>query len=418
MEAASKHRPGKAGEGRALRSQEVKFFQDEVGGTGSTAGGSRAGGMGADRGTIGSISSSSDDARVIDASAEFPVCHYPWPHAPLQPLAADHRAFRQSLYNAGVVRCRAALASTPATQEREGDGTLPEVRSVAGMEGERGRGEGKLDPRGPPHRRGNTGKYGREKPQNPRQAVHGWRSEGGVGDVGGLSQEADTPERPHRWRRLLAGEQGHTGEALSDGGLREGESARGGPFLGWWDHLGCVSSHFLFSLAVENRRVPGYVTEKLFQALEAGELHGSSRQAALSDLMTLCQLRVFGPLRTYAGNSHVFTLMCAGSVPVYFGAPDVEVMVPPGSYIDGSKLSVSELRRLIESLRDNTTAYMDYLAWRRFVAMTMCIQCSQPFSPANLVTMVSIMRSWRAPILMCSSVQVWRSRFLPRVDTR
>ena len=75
--------------------------------------------------------------------------------------------------------------------------------------------------------------------------------------------------------------------------------------------------------------------------------------------------------------------MRAGTVPIYFGAPDVEVMAPPGSYIDGSRLSGSELRRLIESLRDNTTAYMNYLAWRRFVVDAMWFGRLRPFRLPN-----------------------------------
>ncbi|EPS69758.1 hypothetical protein M569_05005, partial [Genlisea aurea] len=92
----------------------------------------------------------------------------------------------------------------------------------------------------------------------------------------------------------------------------------------WWDHLHCAMSHYKFVLAIENTVAESYVTEKLFYALDSG------------------------------------------SVPIYFGAPNVEDFVPPHSIIDGSKFSSMEmLAAYVRSVGDNPVAYAEYHAWRR-----------------------------------------------------
>ncbi|RZS02556.1 hypothetical protein BHM03_00032620 [Ensete ventricosum] len=92
----------------------------------------------------------------------------------------------------------------------------------------------------------------------------------------------------------------------------------------WWDHLHCAMSQYKFVLAIENTMAESYVTEKLYYALDAG------------------------------------------SVPVYFGAPDVESFVPPHSVIDGSKFrSVEELATYVKAVADDPVAYSEYHAWRR-----------------------------------------------------
>ncbi|XP_031250558.1 alpha-(1,4)-fucosyltransferase [Pistacia vera] len=92
----------------------------------------------------------------------------------------------------------------------------------------------------------------------------------------------------------------------------------------WWDHLHCAMSHYKFVLAIENTVTESYVTEKLFYALDSG------------------------------------------SVPIYFGAPNVWDFVPPHSIIDGSKFrSLEKLASYVKALANDPVAYAEYHAWRR-----------------------------------------------------
>lgn len=92
----------------------------------------------------------------------------------------------------------------------------------------------------------------------------------------------------------------------------------------WWDHLHCAVSHYKFVLAIENTVTESYVTEKLFYALDSG------------------------------------------SVPIYFGAPNVWDFVPPHSIIDGSKFSsMQELASYVKAVANDPVAYAEYHAWRR-----------------------------------------------------
>ncbi|KAJ6807218.1 alpha-(1,4)-fucosyltransferase [Iris pallida] len=94
--------------------------------------------------------------------------------------------------------------------------------------------------------------------------------------------------------------------------------------LHWWDHLHCAMSHYKFALAIENHKLDSYVTEKLFYALDAG------------------------------------------SVPIYFGAPNVWDFVPPNSIIDGSQFSsLEELASYVKAVADDPVAYAEFHAWRR-----------------------------------------------------
>ncbi|CAI5982310.1 unnamed protein product, partial [Closterium sp. NIES-64] len=90
----------------------------------------------------------------------------------------------------------------------------------------------------------------------------------------------------------------------------------------WQHHTHCVQSHYLFSLAIENTRAPGYVTEKFFYPLEAG------------------------------------------TVPIYIGAPDIAAFAPPDSYIDASGLSPAELGAMVKRIAADPLEYMGYHAWR------------------------------------------------------
>lgn len=92
----------------------------------------------------------------------------------------------------------------------------------------------------------------------------------------------------------------------------------------WYDHLHCAMSHYKFVLAIENTMTESYVTEKLFYALDAG------------------------------------------TVPIYFGAPNVYDFVPPHSIIDGSKFSsMDELATYVKALANDPVAYAEYHSWRR-----------------------------------------------------
>lgn len=91
--------------------------------------------------------------------------------------------------------------------------------------------------------------------------------------------------------------------------------------LHWWDHLHCAMSHYKFVLAIENTVTESYVTEKLYYALDAG------------------------------------------SVPIYFGAPNVWDFVPPNSIIDGSKFSsMEELASYVKEVADDPIAYAEFHA--------------------------------------------------------
>lgn len=92
----------------------------------------------------------------------------------------------------------------------------------------------------------------------------------------------------------------------------------------WYDHLHCAMSHYKFVLAIENTATESYVTEKLFYALDSG------------------------------------------SVPIYFGASNVQDFVPPHSIIDGTKFSsMQELAAYVKRLGEDPVAYSEYHAWRR-----------------------------------------------------
>ncbi|CAI5497953.1 unnamed protein product, partial [Closterium sp. Naga37s-1] len=93
----------------------------------------------------------------------------------------------------------------------------------------------------------------------------------------------------------------------------------------WQHHTHCVQSHYLFSLAIENTRAPGYVTEKFFYPLEAG------------------------------------------TVPIYIGAPDIAAFAPPDSYIDASGLSPADLGAMVRRIAADPLEYMGYHAWRRLL---------------------------------------------------
>lgn len=83
-------------------------------------------------------------------------------------------------------------------------------------------------------------------------------------------------------------------------------------------------SHYKFVLAIENSMLESYVTEKLFYALDAG------------------------------------------AIPIYFGAPNVEDLVPPHSIIDGSKFeSLESLASYVKRVAADPVLYAGYHAWRR-----------------------------------------------------
>ncbi|CAI5997311.1 unnamed protein product [Closterium sp. NIES-64] len=134
----------------------------------------------------------------------------------------------------------------------------------------------------------------------------------GEGSAGGAEEGAGWTAR----EREMAGV-----DEVVGGGL--GGGARGGPYAGWWGELACAQSHFLFSLAIERHHRPAYVTEKFFLPL------------------------------------------LAGSVPIYYGAPDVGEFAPPESFMEGGAESQESIVRRVHAMRSNATAYLSLHAWRR-----------------------------------------------------
>eukprot|EP00271_Cylindrocystis_brebissonii_P002694 TRINITY_DN13473_c0_g1_i1.p1 TRINITY_DN13473_c0_g1~~TRINITY_DN13473_c0_g1_i1.p1 ORF type:complete len:540 (+),score=46.79 TRINITY_DN13473_c0_g1_i1:46-1620(+) len=84
----------------------------------------------------------------------------------------------------------------------------------------------------------------------------------------------------------------------------------------------CTMSHYKFVLAIENTRLPSYVSEKMFIPLDSG------------------------------------------TVPVYFGSPNAASFVPPESFIAGDSFNSTEA--LVDFLVNmDPVTYMGYFAWRR-----------------------------------------------------
>ncbi|KAG0600277.1 hypothetical protein M758_11G021000 [Ceratodon purpureus] len=97
-----------------------------------------------------------------------------------------------------------------------------------------------------------------------------------------------------------------------------------GAIKSWSQNLHCAMSHYKFVLAIENTITESYVTEKLFYALDAG------------------------------------------SVPIYFGAPNVLDFVPPNSIIEGFKFeSLQKLAEYVQRVGNDPVLYAQYHAWRR-----------------------------------------------------
>ena len=62
----------------------------------------------------------------------------------------------------------------------------------------------------------------------------------------------------------------------------------------------------------------------------------------------------------------VFSAFVAGTVPIYFGAPNIAEFVPPHSVINVRDFdSMRELVQHLLYLQGNATAYQEYLAWRK-----------------------------------------------------
>ena len=92
-----------------------------------------------------------------------------------------------------------------------------------------------------------------------------------------------------------------------------------------WIEQRCIISHYKFYLAFENSQHIGYVTEKLWQAL------------------------------------------VMGSIPIYWGAPDVVKYLPdPDAIINVSHFdTIEELAKYIRSLLVSSHAYEKHMMWRK-----------------------------------------------------
>lgn len=92
----------------------------------------------------------------------------------------------------------------------------------------------------------------------------------------------------------------------------------------WTKFANCIMSHYKFSLAIEKTVKMGYVSEKLFMPLQSR------------------------------------------SVPIYFGAPDVENYMPPHSFIHVRDFkTLDELVDYVKKVHNDPVLYMEYFAWRR-----------------------------------------------------
>ncbi|XP_024522517.1 alpha-(1,4)-fucosyltransferase-like [Selaginella moellendorffii] len=139
------------------------------------------------------------------------------------------------------------------------------------------------------------------------------------------------PERQETASKFLALVNHHSfGKCLNNVGERDAalemypECRQEGQDQQWNQHLHCAMSHYKFALAIENTRTESYVTEKLFYALDAG------------------------------------------TVPIYFGAPNVMDFVPPKSIILASEFSSMEsLAEFVKGLAQDPVRYAEYHAWRR-----------------------------------------------------
>ncbi|CAI5504348.1 unnamed protein product [Closterium sp. Naga37s-1] len=106
----------------------------------------------------------------------------------------------------------------------------------------------------------------------------------------------------------------------------------------------CAMSHYKFILSTENTHVPGYVTEKALEPLEAG------------------------------------------TVPVYYGAPDIHHFMPPESFIDGSKYTAAHLATLITALNNDPAEIRQFMLPESFIN-------GSKHSAAHLATPITV----RAP---------------------
>ncbi|CAA2996305.1 alpha-(1,4)-fucosyltransferase [Olea europaea subsp. europaea] len=62
----------------------------------------------------------------------------------------------------------------------------------------------------------------------------------------------------------------------------------------------------------------------------------------------------------------LFYALDSGSIPIYFGAPNVWDFIPPHSIIDGKQFSsMEELAIYVKALANDPVAYAEYHAWRR-----------------------------------------------------
>ncbi|CAI5504778.1 unnamed protein product [Closterium sp. Naga37s-1] len=102
----------------------------------------------------------------------------------------------------------------------------------------------------------------------------------------------------------------------------------------------CAMSHYKFILSTENTRVPGYVTEKALEPLEAG------------------------------------------TVPVYYGAPDIHQFMPPESFIDGSKYTAAQLATLIAALSNDPADIHQFMLPEPFIN-------GSKHSAAHLATLIT-----------------------------
>lgn len=121
-----------------------------------------------------------------------------------------------------------------------------------------------------------------------------------------------------------------------------------------------ITSLYKFGLAFENTRDQDYVTEKLFEVLQAG------------------------------------------SVPIYMGAPNWRDFFPfPDAVIDASEFdSPEDLAAFVSSIAANDTHYQQYHSWKQ-----------QPF-PASVADLEATSFKWN----LCRVCRWWHEEYLSLQD--
>lgn len=89
---------------------------------------------------------------------------------------------------------------------------------------------------------------------------------------------------------------------------------------------------------------------------------------------------------------------CAGTVPIYYGAPDIANFAPPESYIDARNFTSAEsLAEFVEAVHKDPVKYMQFHAWKYcgvFGRLTHALALGWHDFPCRLCEKIA---AWRTP---------------------